>query len=351
MSSKGHPFPLLKGWGHETMQPWWLFTRVLGITGSSYLPTPSLHLLLSGRKSNFQVKLDYSKQFFRSSLMSPKVLMHRQSYRTTREKRRCNHGRERLSRKITQKIFRVFKFPNSALNVRRKRMSGFTVTPYQVIPTWQPCLHRLLLTGTLTCRFSGSSLTGCCRNKAMRRKQRAGTFVCLGRKDCRTRKPGKWQASRLISLTVDLPPALLPTLNPRRKRGKKSQKGSQCHKDKESTILWLWHTCPVLTQAQPAWDRRLTPFLVQVHDTTCWTEAICPRRHRFSERAGTGPQMLLTVNKHIQDKSNCQRALMSPLMFPKELSETEQFVLKKKKKSHPPTSQPSVICGIRLRSK
>lgn len=47
--------------------------------------------------------------------------------------------------------------------------------------------------------------------------------------------------------------------------------------------------------------------------------------------------MLLTVNKHIQDKSNCQRALMSPLMFPKELSETEQFVLKKKKKKviHP----------------
>lgn len=42
------------------------------------------------------------------------------------------------------------------------------------------------------------------------------------------------------------------------------------------------------------------------------------------------------MNKHIQDKGSCQRALMSPFMFPKELSETEQFVLKKKKKSHHP---------------
>lgn len=41
--------------------------------------------------------------------------------------------------------------------------------------------------------------------------------MCLGRNDWRTGKPGKWQASRLISLTVDLPPALLPTLNPKRR--------------------------------------------------------------------------------------------------------------------------------------
>lgn len=67
---------------------------------------------------------------------------------------------------------------------------------------------------TCTCRLSGSSVTGCCRNRAMSRKYSSGTLVCLGNSVCITGNPGKWQASRLISRSVERPPALRPTLKP-----------------------------------------------------------------------------------------------------------------------------------------